>query len=226
MIATFIRHFWFPIVAVIAMVIYIVRAARRLDSLKAADEEVIGREPAAPGRTRRPQSFAARIIVGMGAFALLILFKYSPRVALVHVTGADYLIIAVIAAAIAYGFVRLREALGANARPPLMSLAIWFGFSAAGVNAVLLLANALLDPGPTREFTTVAASEHCGRRSSDITVSGAPVLPDMAGTMQVNVFGSMCRATRDGDTIVVVIGPGYFRRPWVQAARPLRGARN
>ena len=176
--------------------------------------------------TRPPRSFAARVIVGLGAFALIILFKYSPRVALVHATGADYLIVAVIGAAIAYGFVRLREALGANARPPLTSLAIWFGFSAAGVNGVLLLANALLDPGPTREFTTVAASEHCGRRSSYITVSGAPALPVMAGTIQVNVRGSMCRATRDGDAIVVVIGPGYFGRPWVQAGRPLQAARN
>jgi hypothetical protein len=226
MIATFIRHFWFPIVAVVAMVIYIARAVRRLDSLKAADEEVIHRESAASGRIRRPQSFAARIIVGMGAFALIALFRYSSRVALVHATGADYLIVAVIGATIAYGFVRVREALGANARPPLTSLAIWFGFSAAGVNCVLLLANALLDPGPTREFTTVAAREHCGRRSSDITVSGAPALPMMVGTMQVNVRGSMCRATRAGDTIVVVIGPGYFGRPWVQAARPLQAARN
>ena len=176
--------------------------------------------------TRPPRSFVARIIVGGFALALIILFRYSPRVALVHATGADYLIVAVIGATIAYGFVRMREALGANARPPLTSLIVWFGFSAAGVNSVLLLANALLDPGPTREFTTVAASEHCGRRSSDITVSGAPALPMMVGTMHVNVLGRMCRATRDGDTIVVVIGPGYFGRPWVQAARPLQTARN
>ena len=226
MIATVVQRFWLPIVMVIAMVIYGIRAGRRLDSLKGADEEVIDRKSAASGRTRRPQSFAARLIVGMFAFALLLLFRYSPRVALVHATGADYLIVAVIGAAIAYGFVRLREVLGANARPPLTSLALWFGFSAAGVNGVLLLANALLDPGPAREFTTVAASEHCGRRSSDITVSGAPALPVMAGTMQVNVFGRMCRATRNGDTIVVVIGPGYFGRPWVQAARPLQAARD
>ena len=64
--------------------------------------------------TRPPRSFAARIIVGGFAFALIILFRYSPRVALVHATGADYLIVAVIGATIAYGFVRLREALGAK----------------------------------------------------------------------------------------------------------------
>jgi hypothetical protein len=176
--------------------------------------------------TRPPRSVAARIIVGMCALAFLVLIQYSPRVALVHAAGADYLIVAVIAAAIAYGFVALREALGANARPPLTSLALWFVFSIAGVNGVLLLLNARLDPGPARDFTTVVASHHCGRRNSDITVSGAPALPVRAGTMQVNVGGSMCRATRAGDSIVVVIGPGYFGRPWVQAARPIQAARD
>jgi len=224
MIATIIRQFWLPIVAVIAMGIYFIRAARRLDSLDAIDEKVIDREQPAASGTRPPRSVAARIIVAICAFAFLVLVQYSPRVALVHAVSTDYLIVAIIAGAIAYGFVRLRESLGANARPPLTSLALWFGFSVAGVNGVLLLANALLDPGPSREFTTVVASEQCGRRNSDITVRGAPALPVIAGTMQVNVGGSMCRTTRDGDTVVVVIGPGYFGRAWVQAARPVQTA--
>ena len=225
MIATVIRQFWFPIVAVIAMVIYFARAARRLDSLEAVDEKVIDRKPATSGHTRPPRSVPARIIVALCAFAFIILTQYSPRVALVHAAGADYFIVAIIAGAIAYGFVRLREGLGAKARPPLTSLALWFLMAAAGVSGVLLLANALLDPGPARQFTTVVAGEYCGRRSSEITVRGAPVLPVLASTMRVNVRRSMCHAARAGDTVVVVIGPGYFGRAWVQGARPVQTAR-
>ena len=63
MIATVIRQFWFPIVAVIAMAIYFIRAARRLNSLDDGDEKVIDRETAALGYTRAPRSVPARIIV-------------------------------------------------------------------------------------------------------------------------------------------------------------------
>jgi hypothetical protein len=225
MIATVIRQFWLPIVAVIAMVIYGIWAGRRLDSLDDGDEKVIDRKSPASGSTRPPRSVAARSIVGMCAFALIVLMQYSPRLALVHAATMDYLIVAILAGAIVFGFVRLREALGANGTPPLTSLAIWFAVSAGGVSGVLLLANALLDPGPGREFTTVVATHYCGRRRSEITVRGAPALPVVAGTMDVNVRHDMCRAARAGDTIVVVIGPGYFGRAWVQAARPVQTAR-
>jgi len=54
---------------------------------------------------------------------------------------------------------------------------------------------------------------------SVIAVRGAPALPVAADTMRVNVGYSLCSAARPGDTIVVVIGPGFFRRPWIQGAR-------
>jgi hypothetical protein len=41
----------------------------------------------------------------------------------------------------------------------------------------------------------------------------------VAGTMRVSVYSDMCQAARAGDTVIVVIGPGYFGRPWIQAAR-------
>jgi hypothetical protein len=180
---------------------------------------VIDRKPAASGHTRPPRSVAARIIVAMCAFALIVLTQYSPHLALVHAVSTDYLIVAIIAGAIAYGYTRLRQGLGTEARPPLTSLALWFVMAAGGVTGVLLLANAELDPGPAREFTTVVASQSCGGRSPDITVRGAPALPVVAGTMRVSVYSDMCRAARAGDTVIVVIGPGYFGRPWIQAAR-------
>jgi hypothetical protein len=223
MIATVIQRFWLPIVMVIAMGIYFIRAARRIDSLPDDDEKVVDREAAASDHPR-PYRSAARNIVAVFSLAMLALMQYSPRVALVHAATMDYLIVATIAGAIVFAWVRVRDSLGGE-RPPLTSLAVWFTVAAIGVTGVLLLANALLDRGPGREFTTVVATHYCGRRRSEITVRGAPVLPVVDGTMDVNVRGGMCRAARAGDTIVVVIGPGYFGRPWVQAARPVQTAR-
>lgn len=175
--------------------------------------------------TRPPRSVAARIIVAMCAFAFIVLIQYSPRLALVHAVTMDYLLVAVIAGAMVFARLRLREGLGVSARPPLTSLALWFLVAAYGVSGILLLANALLDRGPAREFTTVVASHNCGRRGSEITVRGAPALPVVSGTMGVNVLRSMCRAAQAGDTVVVLIGPGYFGRAWVQGARSVQTAR-
>ena len=186
---------------------------------------MIDRKSAASSHTRPPRSVPARIIIVMCSLAFIVLIQYSPRLALVHAASTDYLIVAIIAGAIAYGFVRLREGLGASATPPLSSLALWFVVAATGVSGVLLLANAALDPGPTREFTTVVASQYCGGRNPDITVRGAPALPVVAGTMWVSVRSRMCHAARAGDTVVVLIGPGYFGRAWVQGARPVQTAR-
>jgi hypothetical protein len=137
----------------------------------------------------------------------------------VHAATTDYIIVAIVAGAIVFGNVRLRERLGASEKPPLASLALWFGVAAGGVSGILLLANALLDPGPARNFNTVVTDEHCGSKGSQLTVR-APGLPVVGGTMRVNVSHSVCRAAGDGSPMVVVIGPGYFGRAWVQEARP------
>jgi hypothetical protein len=219
---TVIREFWFPIVLAVALlagVIYVLRAARRWDSLHADDEEVIDPEIAPLENARVPRSGPARIIVATFSLAFLALILYSPRPALVHAAPMDYLIVAIVAGAIVFGFVRLDERLGANEKPPLTSLVLLFAFAAAGLSWILLVANALLDPGPPRNFNTVVADEHCGSKSSHLTVS-APGLPVVGGTMRVNVSYSVCRAAGDGSPMVVVIGPGYFGRAWVQETRP------
>src|SRR4051812_132678 len=181
---------------------------------------------AAPGQTRPPRSAAVQIIRGIGALALLILVQSSWQWALLHATGRDYLIVMIIAAVVVFAFVRVRNGLGLSA-PPLFTLAVWFVVATGGVGGVLLFANAYLDPGPAREITTLAAGEHCGGRSSDISVRGAPGAPALpeGGTMRVGVGNRTCRAMRDGDTVLIVIRPGYFGRPWVQKARPIPGAR-
>jgi hypothetical protein len=178
----------------------------------------------ASGQTRPSQSVAVRIILVMCGLAVIVLIRYSPRLALVHAGAMDYLAVAITAVAVVFALVGLRGGLGLSATPSLRTLAFWFVVAAAGVNGVFLLANARLDPGPSREFTTLAASEHCGTRNSTIVVKGAPTLPAAGGTMRVNVGRGTCRSTRDGDTIVVVIGPGYFGRAWVQDARLVQGA--
>ena len=174
---------------------------------------------------RPPGSIPARILLATFGFALVGLVQSSWRWALVHVAATDYLIVASIAGVLVFARLRLRESFGFTARPPLITLAVWLVVAGGIVGCVLLLANAVLDPGPTREFTTLAASEHCGSRGSNITVRGAPMLPVAAATMEVDVRNGVCRATRDGDTIVMVIGPGYFGRPWFQEARRIQGAR-
>jgi hypothetical protein len=176
-------------------------------------------------QTHPPRSIPARTFLAMFGFALLVLVQSSWRWALVHAAATDYLIVASIAGVLVFARLRLREGFGFSARPALTTLAVWFVVAGGIVGCVLLLANAVLDSGPTREFTTLAASEHCGRRGSDITVRGAPMLPVATATMEVNVSNGVCRATRDGDTLVVVIGPGYFGRPWFQEARRVQGAR-
>lgn len=224
-IATVIQRFWLPIIMVVAMVIYAIRAARRLDSLSARDDKVIDRKPPASGFARPPQSIAARIIFAMCAFAPIVLLLYSRRVALVHATTMDYLLVAIVSGALVFAFVRLRQGLGVSAGRRYQAVT-WFILAAICVRGVLLLANAVLDPRPAREFTTVVATRHCGQRGSEITVRGAPTLPVVAaGIMGVNVSHSTCRAARAGDTVVVLIGPGYFGRAWVQGSRPIQAAR-
>jgi hypothetical protein len=219
---TVIREFWFAIVLAVALlagVIYVLRAARRWDALHAGDEEVGNPEIAALEDARVPRSFAAQAIVVTVSLAGIALIRYSPRMALVHAVTTDYLIVAIVAAAIVFGNLRLRERLGASEKPPFTSLVLWFAFAAGGVSGILLLANALLDRGPARNFNTVVAAESCRSRHPQLTVS-APGLPVAGGTMQVNVSYSVCRAAGDGSPMVVVIGPGYFGRAWVQETRP------
>jgi hypothetical protein len=174
-------------------------------------------------RPRPLRNGPERTFLAIFGFALVALIQSSWRWALVHAATTDYLIVLSIAGVLVFARLRLREGFGFSARPSLTTLALWFIVAGGVAGDSLLCANALLDRGPTREFTTLAAGEHCGSRGSDITVSGAPRLPVMAGTMQVNVPRSVCRATRDGDTIVVVVGPGYFGRAWVQDARTVQG---
>jgi hypothetical protein len=220
MIGILLRNFWFPIIVLGAIAISAVRAARRLNSVKPGDKQ--GAEPGTSGQIRPPRSVAAQIVVAASALVFLALVQYSPRVALVQPAVTDYAVVAMIAAAIVVAIVRLRQTLRFSARPPLTKLALWFAVAAMGVSAVLRTANALLDSGPVREFTTVVASAHCARRGSDLTVRGAPALPVAGDTMQVNVISSVCRKARGGDTLVVAIGPGFLGRPWVQAAHPVQ----
>jgi hypothetical protein len=176
-------------------------------------------------QTRPPRSIPARTFLAMFGFALVVLVQSSWRWALVNAAAMDYLIVAIIAAVLVFARLRLREGFGLSARPSLTTLAVWFVVAAGVVGCALLVGNAVLDQGPAREFTTLAAGEHCGGRNPDITVRGAPTLPVAATTMRVNARHGICRATRDGDTIVVVVAPGYFGRPWIQDARRVQGAR-
>jgi hypothetical protein len=223
MIGTIIRAFWFPIVVIVVTTISFWRSARRLKALSAVDKG-IGESPASANpRSQRP--VGPRIVVGLCAFGFLIFIQYAPRFALVHAATTDYAVVAIIAAALVAARLRLLEALRFSARPPLTRLATWFGMAAAGVSAVLLTANALLDSGPVRDFPTVVTSAHCYRRSYELTVRGAPALPVEAESMRVNVNPNVCGKVRDGDTVIVGIGPGYLGRPWVQPARAVQVAR-
>jgi hypothetical protein len=173
--------------------------------------------------TRAPRASFARILLGLFAFALLLLVQSSWRWALVHPARSDYLLVLSSAAVAVFARLRLSEALGFSASPPLFTLGVWFVMAGGTVGCALLFANAVLDHGPAREFTTLAVDEHCGGRNPDITVRGAPGLPVTASTMRVNIFHPSCRATRDGDTIIVVVAPGYFGRPWIKDARRVQG---
>src|SRR3954469_13602338 len=138
-------------------------------------------------QTRPRRSAAASALVAAFGLALLVMVYSSWRWTLVHPETSDYLIVAGIAAVAVFARLRLREAFGFSARPPLRTLAVWFIVAAAIVDWVLLLANAVLDHGPAREFTTLAAGEYCGGRRPDIAVRGAPTLPAGVHTMRVNI---------------------------------------
>jgi hypothetical protein len=172
---------------------------------------------------RAARSSFERTFLALFGFALVALVQSSWRWTLVHPATSDYLIVVSLAAVVVFARLRLREESGFSASAPLFTLAVWFVIAGGIVGCALLLANAVLDHGPAREFTTLAAGAHCSGRNPDITVRGAPSLPVAASTMRVNVFHPSCRATRDGDTIIVVVAPGYFGRPWIKDARRVQG---
>jgi hypothetical protein len=174
-----------------------------------------------PIRASRPAF--ERTVLAVFGFALVVLVQSSWRWTLVHPVTSDYLIVVSIAAVAVFARLRLREEFGFSTKPPLGTLAVWFVMAGGVVGCAMLLANAVLDHGPAREFTTLAVGEHCSGRSPDITVRGAPTLPVRASTMRVNIFHPSCRATRDGDTIIVVVAPGYFGRAWIKDARRVQG---
>jgi len=201
-------------------VIYIWRTARRPRSQAPVGEPVLDRRTPTAGNTHPPPSLAARIVVVVFFVAMIAAIEYSDRVALVQAAVTDYMVVAAIGGLIGVVILRRRVALPAGARSALGTLTFIGMVAGAGAGgAVLLLANALLDPGPAREFSTVVATRHCVPRPGVIAVRGAPVLPVAADTMRVNVGYSVCRAARAGDTVVVVIGPGFFGRPWIQGVR-------
>lgn len=219
--ATFLERYWFAIIAVSALAIYAWRSAQRSRSRAHVAAPVVDRESPSAGNTRAPPHFVTRIAAVVCLLAFIAVIKYRHQVALVQPVATDYLVVAIIGGVIGMMILRRRETLPVSARSLVGTLA--FGgmvAGAAGAAAVLLLANALLDPGPPREYSTVVATQHCASRISVIAVRGAPALPIVADTMRVNVRSSVCRALRSGDSVVVVIGPGLFGRPWIQAARP------
>jgi hypothetical protein len=223
MIATFIQQYWFGILLVCAVLIYTWYVVGRARELSAVEEPEIDRELTVARDRFRRQPAAMRIAVGVGAFALIVATRYSSRVALVQTAARDYLVVAIIGGVIGFLIVRRLEALRGRARPDLGVVAVGMIVAAGATASVLLLANALLDAGPAREFTTVAATPHCGGRISDIEVRGAPVLPVEADTtLRVNVGSDVCRSARAGDTVIVVIRPGFFGRRWIQRARLTR----
>jgi hypothetical protein len=199
------------------------------------DKKEINGESAASGRPRLPGSAGAQTFLVLCCFAILSLDQSSWRWALVRVAGMDYLIVAIMAGVVFFTWVGLRKGFRFSAKASVgrlallfVTLALCFVATAGGIAAVLLAANAFFDPGPNREFTTLVASEPCGGASSGITVRGAPgaaALPMAVGTMRVTLRRGTCRSARDGDTVLVVIGPGYFRRPWIQDARLVQVAR-
>ena len=221
MIGTFLERYWFAIVAGSALAIYMWRRARRVRSLAPVDEPIVDAEAPRAGTTRAPPRVVTRIAVVVCLLAFIAAIKYRHQVALVQPVATDYLVVAIIGGVIAMAILRRRETLPAEARAALGILTFaGMAAGAVGAGAVLLIANALLDPGPAREYSTVVATQHCASRISVIAVRGAPALPIAADTMRVNVRSSVCRTLRRGDSVVVVIGPGFFGRPWIQAARP------
>jgi len=218
--ATFISQYWFAIVAIGGLAIWMWRAAGRRRSVSGVDKHAIGNESSTVVETRRPAGLAARVV---GVFVLLgipLVMQFAEHVALVQVGFVDYLIVALIGGVAAFLIVRSREALPAEARAAMGIVTIaGTALGATLGGAALLLVNALLDPGPARAFDTVVATQHCVGRTPIIAVRGAPALPVLADTLRVHVPGVVCRAARAGDTVVVVIGRGFFNRPWIQSAR-------
>lgn len=99
---------------------------------------------------------------------------------------------------------------------PFLARALTCGLLLA---ALLPIVNAVLDSNPPSDFATILRGKSCHRSSCQLTLVGAPQLPVRADSMTITEdYFLFAHRPQEGDTVLLVVKPGYFGRPWIRSS--------
>ena len=165
----------------------------------------------------------------VAAFFSLIVAAAATREAVQPVTKtmADYLIswgLGVALFLVLYVARRGQKGLQPAARGQRFAIAVGIAYMVGffGRSAFLVL-NAALDPGTSRIYVAVIERVGCFRNVGTWWLVGAPSIPTKNNRM--SIVGAQC-ASLEGDSVVLEMKPGLFRRPWLASyARHQRARR-
>ena len=168
----------------------------------------------------------ARFVAGFGGVVLLIgcgvaAAYVTSRVPLVRWRGTDELAVAVVALGGASWYSVTSRSVNRD-RGSMLWKTFVFGALTIGsiATALLLLANALPDEGSPRVFKGVVARISRTRGTTYSRIVGAPDLPTSNDTLVFSSFfgGGLAKL---GDTVALVVKPGFFGRPWIASVAAL-----
>jgi hypothetical protein len=94
---------------------------------------------------------------------------------------------------------------------------VWICASAAGLTALLLIANASFDRSPSITFATILSRRMCGRSSCQLRLVGAPSLPLQSASVTMRDNFSILNEPQVGDTVFLSVKSGFLNRAWVSS---------
>jgi hypothetical protein len=161
----------------------------------------------ATGQGRR-QAATLLPLVGAGVLWLLL----SNRFPLVETRGSDVvlLVLLALAASALWTLRATREGLLKSHASSFLWTATLLGLSFAGLIPAL---NGAFDRHAPYVFTTIVNSKRCRKASCTWELRGAPRLPLEAPMMTLQAFRTLDASL--GDTLILGIKPGLFRRAWI-----------
>ena len=220
--------YWWAILGIGGLLIYTWRAARRASrDLIATSAPADGSGPSGPDHiaTRDRDSRSSALPLILLVVVTFLLRDVSHAFNLVREETRDYILPVLIGSALAVAFARRQVHPDFGPDPRVQQpipratflravLGLVVGTLLAG--ALLRIANGFLDRGSLRNFAAVVTARHCtARYSHSLTLRGAPLLPVDDNTVELQG----CGKTRVGDTVFLVVRPGFLGRPWIASYR-------
>src|SRR6266550_5974004 len=209
---TFIRNYWWAILAIAAAIIFTWRSVRRVSR---------GVTVGAPGvDVRSSQIPALRLYLVLLAAAALAAGQVAGGFPLVQPQFGQYAIAGLIGSIVAIAFAIRRVPLfpgpeAATSDGTFLRAVLGLALGSLLAGAVLVIANGVFDAAPAHEVRTVVTSRKCGGREKTIILRGASDLPD--GVTLTRYTGA-CRDVAPGDSVFLSVKSGFFGWPWIQAS--------